>query len=248
MGKILCRENIKGIIFAIKALKRNLQQLLESQVTNPRRNARIGRERRLERGFREKSKLVHNYYLRTGRYRFLGQSALKLGLSVLALGVLVAVFNHFVVDPQAILAPIFDNFPLWIVYVVFFLSESVMGFLPPDAFIIWTGIMPHTIPMVILLAILSYAGGHVSFWIGRWLQRSPWVREKVERRFKEQFITFRKFGRMLVLISSMTPLPFSPISIVAGTSGMSWWDYTWTAAFRFVRFAAYAYFLLGAIK
>ncbi|MDR9442878.1 MAG: VTT domain-containing protein [Schleiferiaceae bacterium] len=221
---------------------------MESHLMARKRNARIGKVRRANRGFKEKGRLAHHYFRRTGRYKFWGQTTLKLAVSVVILALVVALFNHFVVDPKALLGPVFDNFPLWIVFAIFFVSESFMGFLPPDAFIIWTGLLDHTWWLVALLAVLSYSGGQVSYWTGRWLQRVPWVRKRVERRFAEQFETFRKFGRMLVIISSLTPLPFSPICVVAGTSGMRWREFSWSESFRLARFGLYAWFLLGAIN
>lgn len=177
---------------------------------------------------------------RTGRYRFIGQNLLRLLLILIAFGAATWAVTNYLVDLNAVMAYMQSHFPNWLTVTIFFLSESVMGFLPPDLFIVWGLQFPMPYAMVLLLATLSYAGGIVSWVIGRWLYHFPKIQKFVELKFAEQFATFRKYGSLVIIISALTPLPFSPLSIVAGVAKYPLRLYMLMALSRFVRFFIYA--------
>jgi membrane protein YqaA with SNARE-associated domain len=197
---------------------------------------------RPERSLRETGKLYHNFLKRTGRYSFIGKNLVRLILVLGGFGVAAWLLSAYVLDVDALTTYISNNFPVWMIVGTLFLSESLLGLMPPDAFIVWVNeSFSPAWPMILLLATASYAGGVISWFIGKWLYRFPRVKEWVHIKFSSQFLLFRKYGGLLIFIAAMTPLPFSPVSIVAGVVNYRFARYLIMALSRFLRFFLYAY-------
>jgi len=49
------------------------------------------------------------------------------------------------------------------ILIVFFISESILGLVPPEIFIAWAKKTAEPILNLFILALLSYAGGLVSY-------------------------------------------------------------------------------------
>ncbi len=136
---------------------------------------------------------------------------------------------------------IFSHLPNWLIVGTLFLSECFTGILPPDMYIIWAKSLPHPYFMVFILALSSYVGGIISWFIGTQLHRLKRVKQWVHIRFSEQFKTFKKYGGLVIFISALTPLPFSPVSVVAGMVEYPFRLYWLVALSRFLRFFLYAF-------
>lgn len=133
------------------------------------------------------------------------------------------------------------HFPVWLIVFTLFASETFIGIMPPDLYILWAGTLEMPYFMVLVLASSSYVGGIIARYIGTQLYHLPRVKEWVHIRFHEQFLTFKKYGGLLIIVSAMTPLPFSPVSLVAGVVKYPLRNYLLVAISRFVRFFLYAY-------
>ncbi|HDR67429.1 MAG TPA: hypothetical protein ENN61_00095 [Bacteroidaceae bacterium] len=72
----------------------------------------------------------------------------------------------------------------WFVLLLFFISESFLGLIPVDLFVIWTQKFSNPVPILILLGILSYTGGIISYGIGLWISKRPKVKAFSEKRLK----------------------------------------------------------------
>lgn len=136
---------------------------------------------------------------------------------------------------------IFSRLPNWLIVGTLFLSECFTGILPPDMYIIWAKSFKHPYLVVFILALSSYVGGIISWFIGTQLHRLKKVKQWVDIKFAEQFKLFRKFGGLVIFISALTPLPFSPVSVVAGMVDYPIKKYLLVALSRFLRFFLYAY-------
>ncbi len=191
--------------------------------------------------------VVHRFYQMTGGYTFIGRAFWKLGLGVVAAVVVLYFLNKYVFDVTETVGMITRVLPWWAVITTLFLSEIVTGILPPDLYILWARSLPAPWLMVSLLAALSYIGGVVSYWVGVRLHELPKVKEWVDVKFAEQFIQIKRFGGLLIFLAAMTPLPFSPVSTVAGVVNFPFRMYLIVALSRFLRFWLYAAFLYGAL-
>ena len=192
-------------------------------------------------------KAVHRFYKMTGGYIFIGRAFWKLGLGVAVAVVALYFLNEYVFDVTEKVGLITRVLPWWAVIATLFLSEIVTGILPPDLFILWARSLPAPWLMVSLMAALSYLGGVLSYGIGDRLHHLPKVKEWVDVKFAEQFIQIKRFGGLLIFLAAMTPLPFSPVSTVAGVVGFPFRMYLMVALSRFLRFWLYAAFLYGAL-
>jgi membrane protein YqaA with SNARE-associated domain len=138
---------------------------------------------------------------------------------------------------------IFSRLPNWLIVGTLFISECFTGILPPDMYILWAKSLDYPYLMVFILALSSYVGGIISWYIGTQLHRLKRVKQWVHIKFSEQFKTFRKFGGLVIFISALTPLPFSPVSVVAGMVEYPFKNYLLVALSRFLRFFLYAFVL-----
>jgi uncharacterized membrane protein YdjX (TVP38/TMEM64 family) len=129
-----------------------------------------------------------------------------------------------------------------LIYAVFLLSETVVGIIPPEFFMMWAlekGGKSY-VYIVLLLAGLSYLGGIVAFWFGKRLYRTV-LFQRLEKsvQFQKYLNYYRHYGGILILIAAVTPLPFALISIVSGSLGYRFRRYFQFASFRILRFVVY---------
>lgn len=158
-----------------------------------------------------------------------------------AFGLVVWVINKYVIDIEGIKQALFPNLPNWMLVMVLFLSECCIGLLPPDIFILWARSLENPYFMVLILATASYAGGVISWYVGTRLHRLKTVKQWVHIRFAEQVKLFKKYGGLVIFVSALTPLPFSPVSVIAGMVQYPRRLYLLVALSRFLRFFLYAY-------
>ncbi|WP_421752643.1 YqaA family protein [Croceimicrobium sp.] len=161
---------------------------------------------------------------------------------VIFMGFIWAV-NYFLIDVNELSFWLNEKMPVWSVFLLFFSSESLLGILPPDLFIIWSQSLPEPWLSLTVLAFLSYVGGIISFGIGRLLNRIPAIDRLVHKRYTKLSEEFRTFGALAIFLAALTPLPFSPVSIIAGSLDYPLARYLLVALSRILRYFIYASFL-----
>lgn len=182
---------------------------------------------------------AHKYYKLTGFYSFVIESIKKsLPLLIIVVGLLAAV--HFLVmDIPTMLEMAVEKLPDYGVLTFFYVSETLLGLIPPELFIAWSGKTATPIFNLSLLALLSYLGGMTAYFLGRSALKIPSVHYYLEVKMAKQLIMARKWGGILIAVGALLPLPFSISSLVAG---MLKYDFKWwiiIGLLRFVRFAIY---------
>lgn len=183
--------------------------------------------------------LVHQYYSYTGFYRFLGD-ALKKAVPpiLLVIGSLFAI-HYFVIDINDALAYVIDNYSSALVLVLFLVSESILGIIPPELFIAWSGKTSNPVLYLSLIALMSYIGGIVSFFIGRAALKVERVHNYLEVKMAKHLKNARKWGGFLIVVGALLPVPFALTSIAAGMIRFKFSYYLLFGLLRFVRFAIY---------
>jgi len=196
---------------------------------------------------RSRLNIYHHYYKRKGVYTFLWKNSLKI---TIGFGVIIGaflVFKEFVPNYNTQLESILNSINTWWALSIFFLSETILGLIPPDLFIIWAKKFAQPYAMVSLLAVLSYVGGVISYFIGKYIGSQPRIEKWILSKFSDHFKLIQKWGGVLIVFAALFPLPFSAICLVAGAVRFPFNTFLILAIFRFVRFFGYALLLLNLI-
>lgn len=190
-------------------------------------------------------RLLHQYYSYTGFYSFVGKSIYKALLPIaIFIGALLCV-HFFVIDINDALEYATENFPPIGVLSIFFASESILGLLPPEIFIAWSGKSAHPYVYLGLLALLSYCGGILSYFMGRSIANIPRVFNYLQGSMAKHIKNMRKWGGLLIIVGATLPLPFAVSSMAAGIIKFPFNSYLAFGLLRFVRFLVYGVAIFG---
>lgn len=192
-------------------------------------------------------KLLHQYYSYTGFYSFIGRSLMKATAPILLFVGIILGVHFFVIDINDILIYITENFPPIGVFGVFFASESILGLIPPEIFIAWSGKSSYPWLFLSVLALLSYLGGVISYFVGRGVASIPSVFVFLEIKMAKHIKNMRKWGGLLIIAGAMLPLPFSISSIAAGIIKFPFGSFLLFGLLRLLRFAIYGLIIFGAV-
>ncbi len=187
-----------------------------------------------------KLKRAHLYYKYTGFYSFVGQSLKKAIIPIVLVIAALIVLDLYVVDFSNLFTYITETYAPINILLVFLVSESLLGLVPPEIFIAWSDKMPEPILYLSLLATLSYIGGIISYFIGKWIFTIPSVFAYMEGRMKKHLKHIRKWGGFMIVVGALLPIPYSMTSMAAGTINYKFSRFLLFGLLRFVRFYLYA--------
>ena len=183
-------------------------------------------------------KLLHQYYSYTGFYNFVWQAVKKALPFIVLVVAAIYVVNHYY-DINAALVHLTETLPVYGVLGFFFVSETVLGLVPPEIFIAWAGKMDYPWLFLGLLASLSYIGGLVSYYIGYIITKIPKVHNYLEVKMAKQLKNSKKWGGFLIVVGALLPLPFSISCMAAGIIEFPFKNVALYGALRFLRFLIY---------
>ena len=192
-------------------------------------------------------KRLYNYYGRTGFYLFVWESVKKAFLPIVAVVILLFFFNKYVFNINEALETITATFSRIGVLTTFFVSETLLGLIPPEIFIAWSKKTPEPILNLAILATLSYIGGLVSYFLGKTALRIKVLKEYLEVKMIDNLKNTRKWGGFLILVGALLPLPFSIACLAAGMIKYSFRNVIFFGLFRFARFAIYAWAIFKVV-
>lgn len=185
-------------------------------------------------------RLLHQYYSYTGFYKFVGRSVVKAIIPIaIVVGAILAI-DYYVLDLNKTLVTLTETYSPTGILSVFFVSESLLGLVPPEIFIAWAGKSALPIFYLSLLALASYLGGIVSYFIGVGITKIPAVQKQIEVNLGKHIKNTRKWGGFLIIVGALLPIPYSLTSIAAGVVRFPFMSYLIFGLFRFVRFYLYA--------
>lgn len=190
---------------------------------------------------------VHRYFKITGGYRFIGVNLLRLLAFLVIFTAGAWAINEYIIDFAGLSESITSKYSPAVVIAWLFISEVVLGVLPPEAFILWAQSFSQPYAMVFLLASVSYLGGAISYFIGSRLNKFPRVHNWVDTKFSSWIVQIKKFGGLLIALAALTPLPYPLISMIAGLAGVKKRIFLSAALIRYVRFFIWALVLFKAI-
>lgn len=167
------------------------------------------------------------------------------GIAILGFFVLIYVlFKEFVhVDYLKWLEPFFDHSLL--ILLIFLVSELFIGIIPPEIFILWA-LRKDTFlefsGIILLLALISYSAGLFGYFAGSRLNRLLYLRFFRRKYLKKLEKNLQTFGVYLIVIASLTPVPYSGTSMLIGSANYPFRKFSFYALTRFVRFGGYIFF------
>ncbi len=180
------------------------------------------------------------------KFKFLLKNILKGLLWMAILAALYLLAKEYVIDEnQEVWLKRFYSQPL-IIYGIYIGSEIFFGLFPPEFFMLWAyykGDLSQYIFNVAFFAGVSYAAGYLAFLVGRYLRRVVLFRYLGRKFFSKYWPLFRKYGSFLIIAAALTPLPWSAISMLVGTTEYPMKRFIYFAFFRILRFAIYGYII-----
>ena len=147
-----------------------------------------------------------------GFFRYVGRSLALILLIYMLVVLIVFLMGRYLVDFNAFFSGIIERLSDRFVILLFFISESFTGMIPVDLFVIWAQKFDSPLPWLALLGALSYAGGVISYGIGRWISGRPRIKAFTERRLSGYINFVRKWGGAFIVIAAL--FPFTPFSLV----------------------------------
>ncbi|WP_027136436.1 YqaA family protein [Gaetbulibacter saemankumensis] len=190
--------------------------------------------------------LLHQYYSYTGFYSFVWQAVRKAIPYIVLIVIGVYIVNHFFSINEALIH-LTKTLPEYGVLSFFFLSETLLGLVPPEIFIAWAGKMPSPWLYLSFLAILSYTGGLLSYYIGYYITEIPRIHKYLEEKMEKQLKNSRKWGGFLILVGALLPLPFSISCLAAGIISFPFRNVVIYGSLRFLRFVIYGLVIFNAL-
>lgn len=194
-----------------------------------------------------KLKRTHLYYKYTGFYSFVGQTLKKATIPVIAIITTLVLLDLYVIDFGGVFQYVTDTYAPLHILLVFLASESLLGLVPPEIFIAWSNKMPNPVLYLSLLATMSYLGGIISYFIGKWVFTLPKVYAYMEGKMKKHLNHIRKWGGFLIIVGALLPIPYSMTSMAAGMINYKFTNYLLFGLLRFVRFYLYALAIFNLI-
>ncbi|GGD23909.1 YqaA family protein [Flavobacterium orientale] len=186
-------------------------------------------------------RLLHQYYSYTGFYRFILDGIKKASLPIVLVVVALLYVNYEVIKINDLLKILTERYDDLTIFSVFFISESILGLLPPDIFIAWTKNTNFPILYLGVLAILSYLGGVISYILGKAMLLIPSIQKYMEEKMAKHIINMRKWGGLLIAAGALLPLPFAIAAMAAGMIRFDFRNFLIFALLRFLRFVIYGF-------
>ena len=132
--------------------------------------------------------LIHRYYRITRFYSFLRDSIYRSFFLVVIFVLLLLAVNYFIIDINVMINHISEIYSPIIVILSFLISESLLGLIPPEIFILWSSKSGSPLLFLFALATVSYIGGAISYFIGMCISLMPVVRERIKQKIKQHII------------------------------------------------------------
>ena len=193
-------------------------------------------------------KLLHQYYKYTGFYSFIWQGIKKAIIPTIVIVAILFYINEKVVNLNDAMLYATKNFSDFFLFTIFLISESILGLIPPDIFIAWTSTTNTPLLYLAILAILSYTGGVIAYFMGKGFATIPAVNKYMYGKMSKHIINMQKWGGFLIIVGALLPLPFAIACLAAGMINYSRKHFFLFALFRLLRFVIYGYVIFAALS
>ena len=191
--------------------------------------------------------LIDRYYRITRFYSFLRGIIYRSFLMIVIFVLLLLAVNHFVIDINLVINNITERYPAEIVFLCFLISESLLGLIPPEIFILWSSKSAYPNLFLFILATASYIGGLLSYLIGMRISYFPIISKYIEVNIHQYILNLRNWGGLFIVVGALSPIPHSIVSIGSGLIGYKFKYYLLWSLFRHLRFVIYYLVILNVL-
>lgn len=196
-----------------------------------------------------KTMRLRNVYLhKTGFYKEVGKSFLRLGIIVILLFAAYWFVGTKWLDIDEMFTYLVHTISPLYVFALFFTTEIVLNVIPTDLYIIWSEELVHPWQSLTVLSILSYLAGISSYCLARLIRRIPRINNWFTNRFEKHIKNSKKWGGYLIGVAAMTPLPFTITVFSMGLLKYPLKQFLIWSSLRIPRFFIYAYILYKTIN
>tara|TARA_B110000003_G_scaffold208536_1_gene207414 strand:+ start:23487 stop:24101 length:615 start_codon:yes stop_codon:yes gene_type:complete len=196
---------------------------------------------------KSKIQLLHQYYSYTGFYTYIANSLKKTAIPLIFVILTLYFFNKYVFNIEDGLKLLTETFSKTGILIIFFISETLLGLIPPEIFIAWSKKTVSPLINLTILACLSYIGGILSFFIGKTILKIYSIKKYLEIKMERYLKNTSKWGGFLILIGALLPIPFSITCMAAGMIKYPLKGVILFGLFRFGRFALYAWAIFNIV-
>jgi len=147
-----------------------------------------------------------------GFFNYIGRSLLIIILLYALFMLIIFLVGKYLVNFNSLFEAILEKLSDGLVLLVFFISESFLGMVPVDLFVVWAQKFNSPLPYLALLGIISFTGAIISYKIGRWISGRPKIKDYSERNLKQYMNFSRKWGGAFIIVAAW--FPFTPFSLV----------------------------------
>ncbi|MCK4788120.1 MAG: VTT domain-containing protein [Desulfobacteraceae bacterium] len=173
------------------------------------------------------------HYKSSGFYKHIGITTTKIIVFYVVFIVIIFLISKYLINFKQLINFLIDNITDKSVLILFTVSESILGLIPPDIFVVWTAKFDSPMPILFLLGVLSFIGGIISFFIGWWVSKRPKIEAYLEPRLQTYITLTRKWGGAFIILAAL--LPFSPFAIVCIAIGVLRYPFTLFLVFALSR-------------
>jgi len=188
------------------------------------------------------------FYKRKGYLHFIGNNILKIGFYYLLIVAAFVLLEKYLLDFDHIFQEIIARFSDVEMIIVFFISESILGPLPPDLFMLWCAKFHYPVLMLLFLGILSYTGGVISYQTGQWISRRKKIKLFIENRLKKYTTLTQKWGGGFITIAALFPFtPYATVILAISLLKYPFNRFLLFGLFRIIRFVIQGIILIELI-
>jgi membrane protein YqaA with SNARE-associated domain len=182
---------------------------------------------------------IHRYYKITGFYDFLFLNIKKSIFPFIIIVSVLLIINYKLISIIEIIENLTRNVNDTNVLFIFFISESFLGLIPTDIFIAWSKTTTTPLLNLFFLSIISYSGGILSYFIGKYLLKFEKIKKIIEVKFVNYIKYIKKWGGLIIAVGALLPLSFSISILIAGLVSYSFRKTLLFATLIFLRFVIY---------
>ncbi|WCO03192.1 YqaA family protein [Psychroserpens ponticola] len=189
---------------------------------------------------------LHQYNIQTGFYDFIW-NALKTAFPYIVICIVALVTINQFFNINTLLVRLTEVLPVYGVLSFFFMSETILGLVPPEMFIAWSGKMATPWVFLSILALLSYAGGLMSYWLGQLSTKLPSIHRYLENKMEKQLENSKKWGGFLIVVGALLPVPFAVSCMTAGLIKYPFKSVAYYGSLRVLRIFGYGIVIFNVL-
>lgn len=173
-------------------------------------------------------------------YNYFSQNLIR-GFLYLAALIFVLIFVKRYFESQYLAIEHWVSDDYWLMFLIFLVSETFVGILPPELFMAWTKDDPAILYewVIIAMSLISLLAGWLNFYFGHIISEFAYFKRFFGKRLEKYKMRYEQYGGGIIVVAAVTPLPFALISLIAGSLSYPTRKYLIYSSFRILRFVVY---------